>query len=183
MQYPETNGYVIHTSTYGSLTPVEQESPEEVKLRDDFDTRVNEILGHATTLADLVHMGAETTTHEIYEDADDGRVEPAEEDDSSDPVDKGVTLEELDGYIAAEFLLPLGNTHITRKVRWKKRDREGNLHGTANTNSILNSRTYEVEFPNGEISEYSSNVIAENMFAQCNSEGNQFLLMDAIVEN
>ena len=37
----KANGYVIHTSTYRSLTPVNQASPEEVKLRDDFDARVN----------------------------------------------------------------------------------------------------------------------------------------------
>ena len=36
-------------------------------------------------------MGAETPTHDIYEDADDGRVEPSDDDDSSDPFDEGVT--------------------------------------------------------------------------------------------
>ena len=128
-------------------------------------------------------MGAETPTHDIYEGADDGRVDPAEDDDISEPIEEGVPQEVLDGYIEAEVLLPLGNTHGTGKVKWRKHDQEGNLHGTANTNSILDSRTYEVELPNGEMCEYSANVIGENMFAQCDYEGNQFLLMDAIVDN
>lgn len=41
---------------------------------------------------------------------------------------------------------------------------------------------YEVEFPNGEAAEYAANVIAENMFAQCDAEGNQYLLMGSIVD-
>jgi len=50
----------------------------------------------------------------------------------------------------------------------------------SDTNPILDSRTYEVEFPNGEATEYSANVIAKNMFAQFDMEGNQFLLMSAL---
>ena len=99
---PKSNGYVIHTSTYRSLTPVEQTSPEEVKLRDDFDARVNEILCLATTLAELEHMGAKKITHDIYEDADDGRFEPSDNNDISDPVDKSITPEPLDGYISTD---------------------------------------------------------------------------------
>ena len=68
------------------------------------------------------------------------------------------------------------------RVRGRKRDQEGTLHGVRNQNPILNTRTYEVEFPNGEVAGYAANVIAENMFAQCDAEGNQFLLMESIVD-
>ena len=33
------------------------------------------------------------------------------------------------------------------------------------------------------MAEYSANVIAENMFSQCDASGNQFILMDAIVNH
>ena len=89
-------------------------------------------------------MGAETPTHDIYEDSDDGRVEPADDDVSSDPVDEGVTPEAIGGYIATEVILPLGNSHVTGKVQRRKRNRGDNLNGSANINSILDSRTYEV---------------------------------------
>ena len=39
-----------------------------------------------------------------------------------------------------------------------------------------------MEFPDGEVNEYSANVIAENMWSQCDAEGNQYLLLDAIVD-
>ena len=39
---------------------------------------------------------------------------------------------------------------------------------------------YQVEFPDGQLGEYSANIIVENMYAQCDGMGNQQLLMDAI---
>ena len=56
------------------------------------------------------------------------------------------------------------------------------LRGTANRNPILDTRTYEVEFPDGSVSEYAANTIAENMWAQCDLDGNQHLLLDAIID-
>ena len=43
-------------------------------------------------------------------------------------------------------------------------------------------RTYEVEFPDGQTTKYSANIIAENMYAQCDTEGNQYLLLKEIVD-
>ena len=39
-------------------------------------------------------------------------------------------------------------------------------------------REYEIEFTNGTHEKYQANVIAENMYAQVNDEGNEFLLLD-----
>ena len=41
---------------------------------------------------------------------------------------------------------------------------------------------YEVTFPNGEVTEYAANVIAENMWAQCDLDGKQQVLLDQIVD-
>ena len=76
-----------------------------------------------------------------------------------------------------------GDKMQTGKVVVHKRGPDGEVKGVANTNPILDTRTYDVEFPNGEITEYSANVIAKNMFAQCDMEGNQFMLMAAFVDH
>ena len=73
----------------------------------------------------------------------------------------------MDQYTGAEVLLPKGNSSTTGRVRGRKRDSEGKLHGKSHLNPILDTRTYEVEFPDGEVNEYSANVIAENMWSQC----------------
>jgi hypothetical protein len=49
-------------------------------------------------------------------------------------------------------------------------------------NPILSSHTYEVEFPDGQVAEYSVNIIAQNMYTQCNAERNKHLLPDKIID-
>ena len=94
-----------------------------------------------------------------------------------------VTPEELDNYLGAEVLLSKGDRMISGKVVGRKRELDGTLKGTANSNPILDTRTYEVEFPDGDVAEYAANVIAENMYAQCDAEGNQHLLLEAISDH
>jgi hypothetical protein len=65
----------------------------------------------------------------------------------------------------------------------RKRELDGTWKGRANPNSMLDSRTYEIEFPDGSSDEYTANVIAENMYAQCDTEGNQFNIMDCIIDH
>ena len=72
-------------------------------------------------------------------------------------------------------------TRSSSKVKRQKRKLDGTLKGMAHLNPILDTWTYEVEFPDGQIAEYSANIIVENMYAQCDTEGNQYLLLKEIV--
>ena len=72
---------------------------------------------------------------------------------------------------------------ITGKVKNRKRDSDGKPLGREHSNPILDTRKYEVEFPGGELAEYSANIIAKNMWSQCDTEGNQYLLMDEIIDH
>jgi hypothetical protein len=69
------------------------------------------------------------------------------------------------------------------KVTRRKRELDGTWKGRENATSMLDSRTYEIEFPDGRSDEYTVNVIAENMYAQCDKEGNQFSIMDCIIDH
>ena len=81
------------------------------------------------------------------------------------------------------------NSLATRfyKCPWKseveKRDSNGNLFGHSDPDPIKDTRTYEVEFPGGEIAELTANAIAEAMYAQCDDDGNEYLLFDCIVDH
>jgi hypothetical protein len=57
------------------------------------------------------------------------------------------------------------------------------VRGRANANPMLDTRTYENEFPDGRSDEYTTNVIAENMYAQCDIEGRQYNLMEGIIDH
>ena len=50
--------------------------------------------------------------------------------------------------------------------------------GTYYNNHILNTITYDIEFPNGEVREYTTNVIAENMLIRVYLEGYITLALD-----
>jgi hypothetical protein len=80
-------------------------------------------------------------------------------------------------------MLPCGNSFARGKVIGRKRDAKGNPIGRANDNTILDSRVYRVEFDDGDVSELMANVIAESMYASCDDEGNEYLMMDSFVDH
>ena len=41
---------------------------------------------------------------------------------------------------------------------------------------------HKVEFMSGEVKELTTNVISESMYAQCDSDGNEYLLLDELVD-
>jgi len=88
----------------------------------------------------------------------------------------------LDEYIAAHVLLPKGDSFVKGQVVARKRDAHGNARGNANSNPILDSRVYEVQFSDGHTEEYAANVIAEAIYAQVDDEGHEHLILDEIID-
>ena len=58
----------------------------------------------------------------------------------------------------------------------------GNVMGRVHTNLIMDTRMYQVEFVGGNVTELTTNVISESMYAQCNADGNEYLLLDVLVD-
>ena len=54
------------------------------------------------------------------------------------------------------------------------------LVGSSDPNQLLNSRIYTVEFPNGGIGEYATNVIAESLYSNADEDGFDGLLVGII---
>ena len=63
------------------------------------------------------------------------------------------------------------------------RDADGNPIGRASTNPIIDTRVYEVEFPDGTIAEYAANTIAEALYSKVDADGDRFLLLKEIVDH
>jgi hypothetical protein len=61
--------------------------------------------------------------------------------------------------------------------------RDGLPIGRANNNPILDTRMYEVEYPDGHKASLAANAIAENMFAQVDDEGNRHVLFEEIEDH
>ena len=69
-------------------------------------------------------------------------------------------------YFGAEILLTRGNEMARDHVVAHSCDANGNIVGKANTNPILNTGIYQVEFACGNITKFISNVIAKSVYAQ-----------------
>ena len=85
-------------------------------------------------------------------------------------------------YLNASIMLPLGYKMDRGKVVSRKRDINGNPIGRKNANPIPDSRRYEVEFDYGEVTELTANVIAEQMYAQCDKNGNDLFLLNYFID-
>ena len=69
---------------------------------------------------------------------------------------------------------------LVGKVKKRTVDYTGHVSSTYDADPLKNTILYEVEFDNGQIKEYSANLIAENMLNQVDSYGNVTPLADII---
>jgi hypothetical protein len=92
-------------------------------------------------------------------------------------------VDTYDQYVGAHVGVPIGDEIRFGKVVRRKRELDGTVRGRANANSMLDTITYEIEFPDGRSDEYTANMIAEDMYAQCDIEGRQYNLMVGIVDH
>ena len=68
------------------------------------------------------------------------------------------------------------------KSQKRLEEADGKAIGTYDDNPMLNTMVYEIEFPDGQVKEYSANIIAENMLTQVDSEGFTITMMEGIID-
>jgi hypothetical protein len=69
------------------------------------------------------------------------------------------------------------------RVTSPKRDKDSNPIGLANANPILDTHEYTFTFDDGDETMLNANLIADAMYAQCNPDGNQYVLLDFIIDH
>jgi hypothetical protein len=92
------------------------------------------------------------------------------------------TPEAYNEYLMAEVLLPnMGTVTKAKAIGWKQ-DANGNPVGWRNSNLILDTWGYEVEFADDAMDVFTVNMIAENLYLQVDSEGNSYSIMSEITD-
>jgi len=174
------SGRPIARTTVRPISEAELQTEQVRQELNSFDASIQRKLGdHLLSDSDLAfHIGSEELQLALTDVAEDdnGRYQPIEPDAERDDIDD-YEEETLDKLLATEVSLPKGDLQCIGKVINRKRDIEGNLVGRANVNPIIDTRVYEVEFPDGTIADYSANVIAEALYSQVDADGNRFLLL------
>jgi hypothetical protein len=97
--------------------------------------------------------------------------------------DAEITPKMGDNYLTAELMLPRGGTMVKGRVSARKCDQDGNPVGLANSNPILDTCSYIINFDDGDQTELTADLIAKLLFSQCDPDGNQYVLLDEIVNH
>lgn len=69
------------------------------------------------------------------------------------------------------------------KVTKRARDNEGKEIGKMNTNPLLDTREYDCVLEDGYIYGYHANLIAKNVFAQCDDEDERHVVLHKITNH
>ena len=184
-QILKDTGWVVHRSTYRKLTPDELASPSHGERRKKFDLAISSKLGKGYESERSIEDNpedttlVETPTHDLMDEDREAQARQARKVRFDDEPSSSMG----DNYIGADVTLPAGEKWTSGRVKRRKRNPDGSDLGRANANPILDTRVYEVEFEDGAMAEYSANVIAENMWAQCDSQGKQHLLLEEIIDH
>jgi len=154
----------------------------------DLDKKIQEKIGDNIQEKDIALPGLSSPPIDIFEDAptEDGTPrgdwDPVEAESVKPEADE-FTAEAYDEYLTAQVVVPLAGELTKGKVLKRKRDDNGNPTGVRNDNPILDTRQYEIEFPDGEIHTYTANVIAESLYSQVDSEGHESLYLAEIMDH
>ena len=87
-----------------------------------------------------------------------------------------------DNLIGTSVLLPTGRIILEGVIRSRKSTVDGKqLQGKENKNHILDTRTYNVEFPDDGTAKYSTKSIIESLFDNSNENGERMVLISGII--
>jgi hypothetical protein len=93
------------------------------------------------------------------------------------------TEDAFDTLLNAEVMVSEGGEQLLGTVTKRARGPDGLPIGTRHENSTRDSRLYEIRLPDGSSRELTHNLIAENLFSQCDSEGRQFQIIKEISDH
>jgi hypothetical protein len=158
------NGIFMCITSVRSLTPDEIQSPNENNEREEFDIAIKKKFGASMDKnyfkEDPDYADFVTPTYDCYEDDE---VSSSNMPDIYD-IKEGNDVDTYDQYVGAHVRVPIGDEILSGKV-------------------VRRTRELEIDFYDGLIDEYTANVIAENMYAQCDIEGRQYNLMEGIADH
>ena len=186
----KANRKVVPRQSLRPLTIAELHSPLEHKKCDVFDALIERRMGTSINpppTPEDQDPATEDPTNENDLNNDDEMDGPVESPNHEDILDStGRVLEQqlaFDKIINAEVMIQNGDEMTMGKVTRRSLDADGRMTGTYHDNPFLNTITYDVEFPDGQVKEYGANIIAENMPTQVDSDRYSLSLMDSIIDH
>jgi hypothetical protein len=89
----------------------------------------------------------------------------------------------FDQYLGAEFLVNSNVKTAMATATKRAKDNEGNPIGKRNVNPLLDTREYKCTMEDGAVYRYNANIIADNIYSQCDDEGRRHAVLQEIIEH
>ena len=158
------------------LTPDELSDKDRPDAQEQFMTRVCERLGVWILPRELEDIGLENTPQ-----YDPYKEKTKKEQSFPQLAEKVEHILEMEGhYIGADILLTRGDQIAIGHVVTQSYDANENVVGKAHAN--LNTRMYQIEFTGSKVTQLTTNMITESIYAQCDADGNEYLPLDSLVD-
>ena len=155
----------------------------------EFDAEINRLIGDKVGDADAA-IGADDPLRlagipdDVFDvDDDDPTSEPADGEERMPEADEEYSPEAFDKYLTACVLLDRGGEAQLGVVKKRRKGVDGNPIGRSNNNPLLDTREYEVEFPDGSVDVLTANTIAEALYSQVDDEGRTYAVLSGIVDH
>ncbi len=94
-----------------------------------------------------------------------------------------IEFETFDQYLGANFLVKSNGETAMAKVSKRVKDNDGNPIGKRNVNPLLDTREFECTLEDRSAYCYNANVIADNIFSQCDDEGRRHAVLQEITDH
>ena len=200
-----SKGNILARSSVSHLTNDELNETEQI--RKEFDHNIKELIGNYNEATLRQHMVDPTIPYKDFlaihsstgfnlDDSviDDELIEfmPTVDEQKnlgilhadSETYNESISKEVHDNLIGTPVLLPVAGRLLEGKVKSRKRSADGTeLIGKENHNPLLDTRIYNVEFPDGGVAEYSTNVIIESLMENTNEHGETMGMIAGIVDH
>ena len=171
---------VVPRRTLLPLNVAELHIPKKKKKRETFDALFGMRWGTSTN--PLTVMEEEEKWEEYEDDKEESRTIP-EIEDTVDANERLMNQQpEYNNLTNAEVQFQLGENLQTAKLVKRTIGLDGVTVRVYDDNLKLESIVYDVEFPDVIVRGYSSNIIAENMLTQVDSDGFSLTNMDGIID-
>jgi hypothetical protein len=169
------SGIPIINTTVQHITGKDLRNPDIKNRVDEFNTPLSHRLDDSNFTLDGNDINY-FYPNDLYKVPQNG--DPVQGDTDMEEWPEADDVDSYDKLIGAMFLLNQTRypDHVTTKatVVCHKTDNLGNPMGKAHANPLLDTREYIVELEDGTYDSYFANVIAENLWSQCDAEGREF---------
>ena len=182
------SGKVIARSTVQHITTTDMAT-------DDMKVKIATFDANLLTRLDDENFQIALPNHMFYLQDDDGDTAQSDLQNTPSDADYGdmiledkpdadeVEFDCFDQYLGAEFLINSNGETKMATVSKRMKDNEGNAIGKRNANPLLDTREYECTLDDGSVHRYHANVIADNIYSQCDDEGRRHAVLQEIIDH